>query len=76
MILDPMSFGRDIQLKDDRPETLADAFGILSARKEKGDWGDPSISRQLAESQFSLEAVSKSLIEMLQAAAMDRRVGY
>ena len=40
----------------------------------EGRWGDPSISRQLAESQFSLEAVLKSLIEILQAAAMDRRV--
>lgn len=60
---------RDIHLKDDRPETLADALGILSARKNKGEWGDPFTSRQLAESHFSLEAVSRSLIEMLEAAA-------
>ena len=48
---------------------LADALGVLSARKNKGEWGDPFTSRQLAESHFSLEAVSRSLIEMLEAAA-------
>src|SRR4029077_5215718 len=56
---------RDIHLQDDRPETLAEALGVLSARKNKGEWGDPFTSRQLAESHFSLEKVTGRLIEIL-----------
>jgi glycosyltransferase involved in cell wall biosynthesis len=64
---------RDIHLRDDRPETLAEALSLLSSRKKQGEWGDPAISRQCAERYFSLEGVSKSLIEILDAAASGLR---
>jgi glycosyltransferase involved in cell wall biosynthesis len=60
---------RDIHLKDDRPETLANAYREMSSRKARGDWGDPAISRQCAEQYFSLERVAASLIDILKAAA-------
>ena len=63
---------RDIHLKDDRPETLAEALSLLNARKTQGQWGDPVTSRQCAERYFSLDGVSKSLIEILEAAALGR----
>ncbi|HEY5742437.1 MAG TPA: glycosyltransferase family 4 protein [Terrimicrobiaceae bacterium] len=60
---------RDIHLKDDRPETLSNAYQELSSRKAGGYWGDPAISRQCAERYFSLESVAGSLIDILKAAA-------
>ena len=60
---------RDIHLKDDRPETLANAYREMSSRKARGNWGDPAVSRQCAEHHFSLESVAASLIDILKAAA-------
>jgi glycosyltransferase involved in cell wall biosynthesis len=60
---------RDIHLRDDRPETLAEALGLLCSRKSQGLWGDPAISRQCAERYFSLDSVSTALIDILKAAA-------
>jgi glycosyltransferase involved in cell wall biosynthesis len=60
---------RDIHLKDDRPETLANAYREMSSRKARGDWGDPAVSRQCAEQYFSLERVAASLIDILKSAA-------
>ena len=65
---------RDIHLKDDRPETLADAYREMSSRKAEGNWGDPAISRQCERKQhFSLESVTASLIDILKAAASGSR---
>jgi glycosyltransferase involved in cell wall biosynthesis len=60
---------RDIHLKDDRPETLSNAYREMSSRKAGGHWGDPAISRQCAVQYFSLENVTASLIDILKAAA-------
>jgi hypothetical protein len=60
---------RDIHLKDDRPETLAEALSQLNSRKTQGQWGDPTISRQCAERYFSLEKVTTTLSEILERAA-------
>jgi glycosyltransferase involved in cell wall biosynthesis len=60
---------RDTHLRDDRPETLADALGQLNSRKAQGQWGDPTISRQCAERYFSLEKVTTALSEILESAA-------
>jgi glycosyltransferase involved in cell wall biosynthesis len=59
---------RDIHLKDDRAETLFDAYREMSSRKASGQWGDPAISRQCAEKYFSLGSVASSLIDILKAA--------
>jgi glycosyltransferase involved in cell wall biosynthesis len=63
---------RDVHLRDDRPETLAEALSLLSSRKNLGQLGDPAISRQCSEEHFSLDRVSTSLIEILEAAALGR----
>ena len=60
---------RDIHLKDNRPETLSDAYQEMSSRKAGGHWGDPAISRRCAEQYFSLETVAASLIDILKDAA-------
>jgi glycosyltransferase involved in cell wall biosynthesis len=60
---------RDIHLRDDRPETLAEALSQLSSRKTQDQWGDPTISRQCAERYFSLEKVTTTLSEILERAA-------
>jgi glycosyltransferase involved in cell wall biosynthesis len=60
---------RDIHLRDDRPETLAEALSELSSRKAQGRWGDPAISRECAERCFSLEKVTTALSEVLEGAA-------
>jgi glycosyltransferase involved in cell wall biosynthesis len=60
---------RDIHLRDDRPETLAEGLSQLSSRKTHGQWGDPTISRQCAERYFSLEKVTTALSETLERAA-------
>jgi glycosyltransferase involved in cell wall biosynthesis len=60
---------RDVHLRDDRPETLAEALSQLSSRKTQGQWGDPTISRQCAERYFSLEKVTTTLSEILERAA-------
>jgi glycosyltransferase involved in cell wall biosynthesis len=60
---------RDIHLKDDRAETLCEAYQEMSGRKARGQWGDPRTSRECAERNFSLENVATSLIEILKAAA-------
>lgn len=58
---------RDIHLRDDRPETLAEALSLLNSRKTQGQWGDPALSRRCAEDCFSLDSVSTSLIDMLES---------
>ena len=60
---------RDIHLKDDRAETLFDAYKEMSGRKARGQWGDPRTSRECAERYFSLENVATSLIDILKAAS-------
>ncbi|HEY5812911.1 MAG TPA: glycosyltransferase family 4 protein, partial [Terrimicrobiaceae bacterium] len=60
---------RDIHLKDDRPQTLCEAYREMNSRKAHGDWGDPAISRQCAEQNFALERVATSLIDILKASA-------
>jgi glycosyltransferase involved in cell wall biosynthesis len=60
---------RDIHLKDDRPETLANAYREMISRKAQGRWGDPAISRRCAEHYFSLQRVTATLIDILKAAA-------
>jgi glycosyltransferase involved in cell wall biosynthesis len=60
---------RDIHLKDDRAETLCDAYQEMSRRKAHGEWGDPRTSRECAERYFSLENVATSLINILKAAS-------
>ena len=60
---------RDIHLKDDRAETLCDAYQEMSGRKARGQWGDPRTSRECAERHFSLENVATSLIDILKAAS-------
>ena len=60
---------RDIHLKDDCPETLAAAYREMSSRKARGEWGEPAISRQCAEYNFSLEKVATSLIKLLKMVA-------
>jgi glycosyltransferase involved in cell wall biosynthesis len=60
---------RDIHLKDDRAETLCDAYEEMSGRKVRGQWGDPRTSRECAQRYFSLENVATSLIDILKAAS-------
>ena len=60
---------RDIHLKDDRAETLCDAYQEMSRRKACGRWGNPRKSRECAERYFSLENVATSLIDILKAAS-------
>jgi glycosyltransferase involved in cell wall biosynthesis len=60
---------RDIHLKDDRAESLCDAYQEMSGRKARGQWGDPRTSRECAERYFSLENVATSLIDILKAAS-------
>ena len=57
---------RDIHLKDDRPQTLAEALREMSARKAQARWGDPVTSRQCAEQYFSLDRVATCLIDILE----------
>ena len=64
---------RDIQLKDDRPETLAGSLRELSLRKAEGRWGDPGESRRCAEEHFSLDKVTTRLIEILESVIAPRR---
>jgi glycosyltransferase involved in cell wall biosynthesis len=59
---------RDIHLRDDRPEIVAEALSLLSSRKSQGRWGDPAISRECALRYFSLDSVSRSLIHILEDA--------
>ncbi len=56
---------RDIHLADDRPETLAEAFGELSRRQREGAWGSPTESRQCAERHFDLNTVTDHLLTAL-----------
>jgi glycosyltransferase involved in cell wall biosynthesis len=58
---------RDVHLRDDRPETLAAALRDLSLRKAEGRLGDPAESRRCAEQYFSLDRVTKSLVEILES---------
>ncbi len=60
---------RDIHLRDDRPETLAEALSELSLRKVQGRWGEPAASREYAERYFSLERVTAALSKILENAA-------
>jgi glycosyltransferase involved in cell wall biosynthesis len=64
---------RDIYLKDDRPETLAEALRELSTRKAERRWGHPAESRQCAENHFALERVTTRLIEILESVIAARR---
>jgi len=48
---------RDIHLSDYRPETLADAYAEMAARKAENRWGDPRESRRCAEENFRLVRV-------------------
>jgi glycosyltransferase involved in cell wall biosynthesis len=59
---------RDIHLRDDRPETLAEALSQLESRRIQGEWGNPAMSRACAEHYFSLETVTASLSEILERA--------
>jgi glycosyltransferase involved in cell wall biosynthesis len=59
---------RDIHLRDDRPETLAEVLSQLHSRKLQGEWGNPAISRECAERHFSLSVVTAALSEILRRA--------
>ena len=57
---------RDIHLRDDQPETLAEALSQLHSRKTQGEWGNPATSRKCAERYFSLDIVTTALSEILE----------
>jgi len=56
---------RDIQLKDDRPETFADALAQIAQNKG----GDVRPSRECAERHFSLSRIADRLMEILKSVA-------
>lgn len=58
---------RDIHLPDDRPESLAEALGVLAGRKNVGAWGDPAESRACAERHFAVDVVVEELARLLVA---------
>lgn len=53
---------RDIRLKDDSPETLADALIKIADSQHPGD---PAFSRKMAESKFALDAVADKFLNVL-----------
>ena len=57
---------RDIQLADERPETFADALFEMSRRKKSGNWGEATISRQVAEANFRVDHVTDELVRILE----------
>lgn len=57
---------RDIRLADEHPETFADALFEMSQRKKNGTWGEPSISRQVAEKNFRVDNVTEGLVRILE----------
>jgi glycosyltransferase involved in cell wall biosynthesis len=58
---------RDVHLEDYRPQTLADAFALVSRRITVGDTLDRDCSGHLAENCFRLERVVASLEQQLGA---------
>lgn len=63
---------RDIRLKDDSPETLADALITIADARHPDDPGGPAISRKLAESEFALAAVADKFLNVLDNAITGR----
>jgi glycosyltransferase involved in cell wall biosynthesis len=58
---------RDIHLKDDQPETFAQALTEMWRRKRLNQLGDPLVSRRLAEEQFHIDRVVDRLTEVLES---------
>jgi glycosyltransferase involved in cell wall biosynthesis len=58
---------RDIHLTDDRPETFAAALSEMAIRKQQGRWGETRESRQLAEREFHLPALTSQLMDVIRA---------
>jgi glycosyltransferase involved in cell wall biosynthesis len=57
---------RDIRLPDYSPESLASALREMASRRQTKQWGDPMISRRVAERHFSINSVTDRLIEILE----------
>jgi glycosyltransferase involved in cell wall biosynthesis len=58
--------GRDIHLTDDAAETFAEALIEMYQRKRSGEWGDPAVSRAVAEANFHIDRVTGELIRILE----------
>jgi glycosyltransferase involved in cell wall biosynthesis len=57
---------RDIHLADDGAETFAEALIEMYRRKRSGEWGDPAVSRAVAEANFHIDRVTDELIRILE----------
>jgi glycosyltransferase involved in cell wall biosynthesis len=57
---------RDIHLADDGAETFAEALIEMYRRKRSGQWGDPAVSRAVAEANFHIDRVTGELIRILE----------
>jgi glycosyltransferase involved in cell wall biosynthesis len=57
---------RDIHLADDGAETFAEALTEMYRRKRSGEWGNPAISRAVAEAHFHIDRVTGELIRILE----------
>jgi glycosyltransferase involved in cell wall biosynthesis len=57
---------RDIHLADDGAETFAGALVEMYRRKRSGEWGDPAVSRAVAEANFHIDRVTGELIRILE----------
>jgi len=57
---------RDMHLADEGVDTFAGALTEMYRRKKCGKWGDPAISRAVAEANFHIDRVTAELIRILE----------
>jgi glycosyltransferase involved in cell wall biosynthesis len=60
---------RDIHLTDERPATLSAAISEMYRRKMSGEFGDPAVSRAVAEANFQIDRITGELVRIFELVA-------